>query len=124
MHRNFVLHLAYWYMCDVFPVMNILVCAKFMYDYPRSSTTTHDERSIGEQLPGCSSLPRQAVQFRLCEQRGSSFFLTVDSALVWCILSQLLGEFFASLTLCSTGYIRKWSFFRVVFSVIHVKTSV
>ena len=131
MHRNFFLHFVYWYMCDDFHVLIILVCVKFMYDYPRSSTITHHEGRRGEQRPGCSASPRQAMQFRSCEQRGSSFFLTVDSALVWCILSQLLGEFIASLTLCSTGYkkstyklfvyvckscccasaMRKWSFF-------------
>ena len=135
MHRNFVLHFVYWYMCDVFHVMNILVCVKFMYNYPRSSTITHHERRRGKQRPGCSNSLRQAVQFRLCEQRGRSFFLYVDSALVWCILSQLLCVFIASLKLWSTGYkkfgyklfvyvcksyccasaMRKWSFFELFF---------
>lgn len=121
--------------CEVFHVMNILVCVKFMYDYPRSSTITHHERRRGEQRPGCSTLSCQAVQFLSCEQRGTSFFLTVDSAFVWCILSQLSREFIASLTLCSIGYkifayklfvyvckscccasaMRKWSLFRVFF---------
>ena len=135
MHRNFVLHFVYSCIRDIFHVMNILVCVKFMYNYPRSSTITHDERRRGKKPPGYSTTLRQAVQFRLCEQRGRSFFLYVDSALVWCILSQFLGEFFCFTYIvfnrvqkfayklflyvckrwCCATAMRKWSFFRVVF---------
>lgn len=43
MHRNFVLRFVYWCMRDVLHVMNILVREKFMYDYRRSSKSTHHE---------------------------------------------------------------------------------
>ena len=43
MPRNFVLCFVYWRMQDVFHVMNILVCEKFMYDYQISSKINHHE---------------------------------------------------------------------------------